>query len=194
MSTFTQRCSFVLTLMIASAAVSLAADAPAPIGKASHDAAAPLLDQLKSAKDTAEAMMLESKVWQAWMTSGDAKIDEMVQKANTLMQFSMFDDSLAILDSVVAKAPNYAEGWNRRATLLYMMQEYNRSLADIRQVLALEPRHFGAISGLGMISMVKGDKAGALSAYKKVLEIDPQNPSAKASVEQLDKELSGNPI
>jgi tetratricopeptide (TPR) repeat protein len=198
MSKISHRLASLLALMITIPAlvgpVALAADAPAPIGKSAHEAAAPLLDKLKTAKDTAEAIMLESKVWEAWMTSGDSKIDGMVTQSVALMRMQMFDESLAILDSVVTKAPDFAEGWNRRATLLYMMQDYNRSLADIQKVLVLEPRHFGAISGLGLISMAKGDKAGALSAYKKVLEIDPQNPSAKASVEQLDKELQGNPI
>jgi tetratricopeptide (TPR) repeat protein len=184
-----------LTLMIvlsASVGTSVLAD-DAPIGKASHDAAAPLLDQLKLAKSVPEALVLEGKIWEAWMTSGDEKIDGMVQQSVALMRLQLFDESLAILDGVVARAPDYAEGWNRRATLLFMMQDYNRSLADIRRVLALEPRHFGAISGLGLISMAKGDKAAARDAYKKVLEIDPNNPSAKQSVEQLDKELQGNP-
>jgi tetratricopeptide (TPR) repeat protein len=184
-----------LTLMIvlsASVGTSVLAD-DAPIGKASHDAAAPLLDQLKLAKSVPEALVLEGKIWEAWMTSGDEKIDGMVQQSVALMRSQLFDESLAILDGVVARAPDYAEGWNRRATLLFMMQDYNRSLADIRRVLALEPRHFGAISGLGLISMAKGDKAAARDAYKKVLEIDPNNPSAKQSVEQLDKELQGNP-
>ena len=110
---------------------------PAPIGKSSHDAAAPLLDQLKSAKDTAEAMALEARIWAAWMTSGDDKIDAAVQQSTALLRLQLFDESLAILDTVVAKAPDYAEGWNRRATLLYMMQEYDRSLADIQRVLTL---------------------------------------------------------
>jgi Flp pilus assembly protein TadD len=202
MSTFTQRLGFALALMTAPVAVfgmpfvapAIAADAvPAQIGKSSLAAAAPLLDQLKAAKSVEEAVVLEGKVWQAWMASGDDKIDGMVTQSVALMRMQMFDESLAILDGVVAKAPDYAEGWNRRATLLYMMQDYGRSLADIQKVLTLEPRHFGAISGLGLISMVKGDKAAARDAYKKVLEIDPNNLGAKASVEQLDKELQGNP-
>ncbi len=202
MSTFAQRLGFALALMTAAPAImgaltvapACAADAAtASIGKSSLAAAAPLLDQLKSAKSVEEAMALEAKVWEAWMASGDAKIDGMVAQSVALMRMQMYDESLAILDGVVAKAPDYAEGWNRRATLLYMMQEYGRSLADIQKVLTLEPRHFGAISGLGLISMVKGDKSAARDAYRKVLEIDPLNPSAKASVEQLDKELQGNP-
>ncbi len=203
MSKICQRLGLALALLTAPLAIfrtlpvmpAFAADVtPAPIGKASHDAAAPLLDQLKSAKDTAEAVAIEAKIWTAWMSSGDDKIDAAIQQSTALSRLQMFDESLAILDSVVAKAPDYAEAWNRRATLLYMMHELDRSVADIQKVLTLEPRHFGAISGLGLISLAKGDRKGALVAFQKVLEIDPQNPSAKASVEQLDKELQGNPI
>ena len=164
------------------------------VGKSSVEAAAPLLDQLHTAPDISKAVELEAKIWGAWMTSGSDDIDKLVQQAVTLMQQGQLDDSLAVLDTVVAKAPGYAEGWNKRATVLYMMHQLDRSVADIGKVLALEPRHFGALSGLGLISMAKGDKAAALLAYKKVLEIDPQNPVARASVEVLGKELEGNPI
>jgi tetratricopeptide (TPR) repeat protein len=168
----------VLSLLAGRVVPGHAADnSAAPIGKSSHDAAAPLLDQLKTAKD-----------------ANDGEIDKLVQRSTMMSQFQMFDEGLAVLDTVVAKAPDYAEGWNRRATLLYMMHDFDRSLADIQKVLTLEPRHFGAISGLGLISMAKGDKSAALSAYKKVLEINPQNLGARQSVEQLDKELQGNPI
>ena len=181
-------------LMPARAADSGTATAPAPVGKSSHDAAAPLLDQLKAAKTADEAQALEGKIWAAWMTSGDPDIDKLVQQSTHLSQMLQFDEGLAILDTVVAKAPGYAEGWNRRATLLYMMHDFDRSLADIQKVLSLEPRHFGAISGLGLISLAKGDRDGALSAYQKVLEIDPQNAGARQSVEMLGKALQGNPI
>lgn len=187
----------IVALSLALAAPAFAVDVPGssgPIGKFSHDAAAPLLDQLKLAKSPEEAQLLSQRIWSAWMTSGDAEIDKMVQRAQIMMQFGVFEESLAMLDAVVAKAPQFAEGWNRRATLLYMMREYDRSMADIAKVLTLEPRHFGAIAGMGLISIARGDKRRALEAYKQVLEIDPNNPGAKESVEVLGKELGGAPI
>ena len=167
---------------------------PMPAGKAALAAAGLLLDQLKQAKDASAARELEARIWAAWGSSGDAAIDKLVQQAAILMQVNQLDESLAILDTVVAKAPEFAEGWNKRATLLYIMQKLDRSMADIQKVLTLEPRHFGAIAGIGLISLAKGDKAGALSAYKKVLEINPQNTGAQQSIDALTKELQGNPI
>jgi tetratricopeptide (TPR) repeat protein len=165
-----------------------------PIGKSALDTAAPLLDQLKSAQDETAARALEQQVWLAWTGSGNDEVDSLMRKSSALMQAQAFDEALAVLDGVVAKAPKFAEGWNKRATLLFMMSDYDRSMADIGKVLDLEPRHFGALSGLGLIRSAKGDKLGAIAAYKKVLEIDPQNHAAKASIDELGKELEGNPI
>ena len=192
-----------LVCMAAGFAVpALAADPPkppaaaenAPLGKAARVTAATFLDQLKAAKDATAAHELEAKIWAAWSSSGDTGIDRLMNQALVLMQVMQFDDSLAILDSVVAKAPDFAEGWNKRATLLYAMQDYDRSMADIQKVLTLEPRHFGAIAGIGLIRLAKGDAAGAVTAYQKVLEIDPQNVGAKQSIEALSKGLQGSPI
>jgi len=165
-----------------------------PIGKSARDMAAPLLDQLRTAKDEATARMLEAQVWSAWVGSGNDEVDGLMQRSTALMQGQAFDEALAVLDTVVAKAPEFAEGWNKRATLLYMMNDFDRSMADIGKVLALEPRHFGALAGIGLIRAAKGDRLGAVAAYNKVLEIDPLNNGAKASIDALGKELEGNPI
>lgn len=185
-----------LTLLaVVPARLALAQTVPgAAIGASARQNASPLLDQLKSANDEATAKILESRVWAAWSQSGNDEVDGLMQRSVALMQGQAFDEALAVLDSVVAKAPNFAEGWNKRATLLYVMNDFDRSMADIARVLALEPRHFGAISGIALIRQAKGDKAGALAAYKQVLEIDPLNPGAKASVDALGQDLQGNPI
>lgn len=189
-------CKFLLSLVVFLSAVWLPgmASAQSAIGKSSLAAAAPYLDQLKSATDEAMARMLEARVWASWSQTGNDEVDGLMAKSAVLMQTQSLDEALAVLDTVVAKAPDFAEGWNKRATLLYMMSDYNRSMSDIGHVLALEPRHFGALSGIGLIRLAKGDKAGALAAYKQVLEIDPQNIGAKASFEALSKDLQGDPI
>ena len=185
---------FVIGLGLAMSAPVCAFSQSKPVGQVARDTAAPLLDQLKIAKDEATARMLEAEVWSAWTGSGDDQIDNLMQRSAALMQAQAFEEALSVLDAVVAKAPQFAEGWNKRATLLYMMHDFDRSLADISQVLALEPRHFGALSGMGLIRSAKGDKLGAVVAYKKVLEVDPQNSAAKASIDALGKQLEGDPI
>jgi tetratricopeptide (TPR) repeat protein len=164
------------------------------VGKAARLLASNLLDQLRVAPDETAAGELERQIWAAWMKSGDAEIDDLVQRALLLMEIGRLDEALAILDSVVAKAPDYAEGWNKRATLLYVMSEYDRSLKDIDCVLSLEPRHFGAISGIGLIRAAKGDFQGAIDAYRRVLAIDPHNGSAQKSIDALQKHIDGSPI
>jgi tetratricopeptide (TPR) repeat protein len=161
----------------------------APVGKAALVAAGALLDQLKLARDEVEAEKLVAKIWAAWRQSGDPAIDDMMAQADVLMQSGRAADALALLDDVVSKAPDFAEGWNKRATLLYVMRQFDRSMADIRKVLILEPRHFGAIAGVGLIALAKGDRARALSAYEKVLEIDPLDTGARRMVDALSEAL-----
>ncbi|MEZ5789302.1 MAG: tetratricopeptide repeat protein [Nitratireductor sp.] len=96
-----------------------------------------------------------------------------------------------LLTQVVTLAPDYAEGWNRRATLYYVQGDLGRSIADIERVLQLEPRHFGALSGLGAILQRTGSDRKALETYFKVLEIYPANRPAQKAVQDLEEELSG---
>ena len=160
------------------------------VGKSARDAATPLLDQLKSAKDVVIAQDLEGRICEAWAVSDDPEIDRLMGQAQIYMQSRAPVYALAVLDTVIAKAPGFAEGWNVRATLFFVAKDYNRSFTDFVHVLTLEPRHFGALSGIGLILNRRGDKLGALAAYEQVLQVDPLNSGAKASVEALQ----GNPI
>lgn len=186
--TFLMLAALLGALTLAPTAYAETAPKPAP---AALDA---LFAELKAAKDLVEAQQVEFRIWDAWVKSGDAEIDKLVGLAIAGMQEGNHADALAVLDVVVAKKPDYAEGWNKRATVLYLMGELDRSIADIRQVLLLEPRHFGAISGLGLIEVAKGDPKGAIEAYRKVIEIYPMNATAKQSIESLEKVIEGEPL
>lgn len=181
---------YVLLVLLFAAGPVLAADVPA---KPAPEVLTTLFAELKAAKSPVDAVSTEHKIWDAWIKSGDAAVDDLVTKAQTAMAVGQLDQSIALLDAVVQKAPDYSEGWNKRATALYMVGDYNRSMADIEKVLRLEPRHFGAISGIGLIKIAKGDKAGALAAFKKVLEIYPLSAGALQNVEALEKLLQGQP-
>ena len=91
-------------------------------------------------------------------------------------------------------APNYVEGWNRRATVHFLMQNYRKSMADIDRVLQLEPRHFGALAGMAQIMETTGRKQLALQAWQKVLDIYPMQRSAQEKVAKLSEELAGEAI
>ena len=110
------------------------------------------------------------------------------------MEAEKFDVALDFLDQVVTIAPAYAEGWNRRATVHFMMNNYSKSLADINRTLALEPRHFGALSGLAQIMTNTGRKQHALGAWQRVLEIYPMLRSAQTALATLSEELAGEGI
>lgn len=96
-----------------------------------------------------------------------------------------------LLNQVTLLAPDYAEGWNRRATLYYQMSEYGKSISDIERTLQLEPRHFGALSGLAIILKRSGSDRKAMEAWYQVLEIYPANDAAQKAVIDLEEELAG---
>ena len=110
------------------------------------------------------------------------------------MDSKKFDVALDFLDQVVTMSPAYAEGWNRRATVHFMMQNYAKSMADINHTLQLEPRHFGALSGMAQIMKNTGRKQLALEAWQRVLDIYPMMRSAQNEVATLSEELAGEGI
>ncbi|MEZ5774204.1 MAG: tetratricopeptide repeat protein [Hyphomicrobiaceae bacterium] len=187
-----------LAVMVSTAAlaqampgIARAADQAASTERADLDR---LFVALKAAPSGEIAAAVEAEIWRIWMQSGDAAIDERVREGTAALQAGALAAALTAFDDVVARAPGYAEGWNKRATVLYMLGQYDRSIADIEQVLTLEPRHFGAISGLGLNRIAKGELAAALAAYRRVLEIEPASASARANADRLSKAVEGEPL
>jgi len=115
-------------------------------------------------------------------------------RAKAAMDAQQTDVALKLLDAVVKLRPDYVEAWNRRATLYYLKNDYTRSLADIQQVLAREPRHFGALAGLGMIMQEIGDDKRALEAFRKALAINPHLEKVPELVKSLTEKVEGRDI
>ena len=118
----------------------------------------------------------------------------MMTWSQTAMEGKKFDVALDFLDQVVTMEPTYAEGWNRRATVHFMMQNYAKSMSDINHTLQIEPRHFGALSGMGQIMKNTGREELALQAWERVLDIYPMMRSAQNEVATLSEELAGEGI
>ncbi|TGQ67581.1 hypothetical protein EN829_024805 [Mesorhizobium sp. M00.F.Ca.ET.186.01.1.1] len=153
-----------------------------------------LFGDLKRERNEKAAERIAGTIWSEWFQSGSASIDLMMLWSQKAMDDQKFDVALDFLDQVVTLQPAYAEGWNRRATVHFMMKNFGKSMADIDRTLQLEPRHFGALSGLAQIMALTGHKQSALEAWQKVLAIYPMMRSAQDQVATLSEELAGEGI
>ncbi|HXF53854.1 MAG TPA: tetratricopeptide repeat protein [Hyphomicrobiaceae bacterium] len=157
-----------------------------------------LLDELYAHLATAaseEAAQLTSQaIEHVWLKSGSETVNLLMERALKAVNEKKSDLALKLLDAVVELAPDYAEGWNRRAYVLYSRNEYARALGDLRRVLALDPNHFKALDGLAQILRELDYKKEALQVYRRLLEVHPYMASAKSAVEELSREVEGQGI
>ncbi len=153
-----------------------------------------LFADLKAAKDATSAKKIAYKIQQIWLKSGSPTIDLLMARAAAAMEAKEYGLSLDLLDTVTRLAPDYVEGWNRRATVYYLQEEFGRSLVDIERVLNLEPRHWGAISGLGIILRRLERRNEALTAFRRVLDLNPNSENARKLVDDLELETAGEEI
>ncbi len=189
-----------LIAVLAAAADHAAASVPLRPAQSAPDAAArahtldELLSRLKTASAQAEGDEIVAEIWKLWQQSGDAEIDELMSRAVLVMGQGLPALALPLLDDIVRRRPDWAEGWNKRATVLYLMGEHDRSLADIERVLALEPRHFGALAGMGLIHIAKGRHREALAIYRRALGINPFLRERYGVIPALEREIGEKPL
>lgn len=149
---------------------------------------------LKSAESPAAAKRIEARIWSAWLESGSDTVDLLISRATQAIGSGDHQLALQLLNSAIELDPDNPESWNKRATLYYVMKNYGESLGDIQRTLALEPRHFGAMSGLGAIFRILGDDKSALEIYRRALDVYPQLKGARDAVEELAEEVEGRGI
>jgi len=146
-----------------------------------------LFAQLKTAKDDAAARRAEDAIIAVWLQSGSDTVDLLMSWSVEAITAKKYAEALDILDRVVTLEPDYAEGWNKRATVYFLTDQYGRSISDIEHVLVLEPRHFGALVGLGSIFRELGDDSRAIDAFRQALAIDPHLVNARKALDRLEK-------
>ena len=144
-----------------------------------------LFQRLKTTSDVAEAQNVESSIWVIWTESGRSDVDELMQQGIAKMRAGHLEDAFDAFNDIVELAPGFAEGWNKRATVLYLLDDLPESVRDIHRTLELESRHFGALSGLGLIFIQRGDDEAALSAFEEVVKIHPNHLGARLRIDRL---------
>jgi len=153
-----------------------------------------LLGRLRISQDVENARVLEGAIWKIWLKSGSPTIDLLMQQVIRSMSRGEYSRTLKLLDHIIELAPEFSEAWNKRATVLYLVGNFQASLEDIERVLELEPRHFGALSGMGLVLQQLGDKKGALNAFRQALSVHPYLPNANRAVKALQEEVEGKGI
>ena len=144
-----------------------------------------LFERLAITTNDEEASNITREIWQRWTANDDPDVSQLMQIGIRALNYSTYRKALQSFDRVIEMAPEFAEGWNKRATLYYHIKEYRRSIDDIKKTLRLEPRHFGAWSGLGLVSIAQENYSGALAAFKKALSINPHIPNIRRYVQKL---------
>jgi tetratricopeptide (TPR) repeat protein len=153
-----------------------------------------LFGALKAAPDEDSAKHVEARIWALWSQTSSDTTALLMQRAKVATDAKQLDVAIKLLDAVIKLHPDYIEGWNRRATLYYMQNDYQHSLEDIEQILVREPRHFGALAGLGMIMQELGDDRRALDAFRKALAINPHIENIPDLVKTLTEKVEGRDI
>jgi tetratricopeptide (TPR) repeat protein len=153
-----------------------------------------LFGALKVAPDKETAKAIEQRIWALWTLSRSDTANLLMSRVQKAIEEKDLDLAIKLLDAVVKIKPDYVEGWNKRATLYYMQKDYGRAIADISHVLKLEPRHFGALTGLGMILQDVGDDRQALEVYRRALAVDPHLEHIPDVVKTLKEKVEGRDI
>jgi tetratricopeptide (TPR) repeat protein len=172
-------------------------EAPAKLPKVGADKTRGLdflFGALKAAPDETSAKHVEARIWAIWMQTPSDTAALLMMRAKAAMDAQQTEVALKLLDAIIKLRPDWTEAWNRRATLYYLQNDYARSLADIQQVLVREPRHFGALAGLGMIMQDLGDEKHALEAFRKALAINPHLEKVPDLVKSLSEKVEGRDI
>jgi tetratricopeptide (TPR) repeat protein len=127
----------------------------------------------------------ERALWLVWARSGDSAVDELLLRGIDEMEAGELTDAVAIFTEVIQKKPEFAEGWNRRATALHLAGDYRASLADCDEALKRNPRHFGALSGAGLNHLQLGDPEAALVWFRRALEVNPNMTAVEMEIQRL---------
>ena len=153
-----------------------------------------LFRALKSEEDVFQANGIANRIWEIWYQHEDSQASGLMQRGIAQINSGDLYGALEIFNRLIALKPDFAEAWNRRATIYWQIGEFDASLKDIEEVLKLEPWHFGALSGRGLVYMDRGDYFLARSAFLTLLEVYPAMPGVRETIQQLEQVLQNGAI
>lgn len=141
---------------------------------------------LHHTQDNGTAALITQQIWEAWLTVDDATISNQLNAGTAHMAVKRYEEALSSFTAVIDARPDIAEGWNKRATLYFLMGRYDESSADIAETLQREPRHFGAVSGQGYIHLERDDPDEALKWFRRAIALNPHLSVIRALISQLE--------
>lgn len=150
-----------------------------------------LFERLKATDDPADAAAMQQQIWQIWIESEDPTLSQLMRRGMTAMANGDHEIALDAFSDLVEQAPQFAEAWNKRATVYYLMGRLDESVNDIQQTLELEPRHFGALSGLALIYDAVEKPKAAIRSLEAALKINPHLQGSQTRIDQLREKMKG---
>jgi tetratricopeptide (TPR) repeat protein len=147
-----------------------------------------VLDRLRDTDPRVRAIA-EAATWSIWSRSGDSEIDVLFAQGVQQMRAAALDDALTTFNEIVRRKPDFAEGWNKRATIFFLLGQNEKSLADCDEVFKRNPRHFGALSGAGQIHLQLDNPRGALEFFRRAVEVNPNLDRAVQMIPLLEQHL-----
>jgi len=143
--------------------------------------------------DPVVAARAEATLWQLWCRSGIPEVDALLRQGIEAMERRELEDAAALFTRTIERAPDFAEGWNKRATIRYLAEDYAGAIADCEETLARNPHHFGALSGQGLCHMALGQYREAAALFRRALEVHPHLTSARHNLAMaLSEAVKGN--
>lgn len=153
-----------------------------------------LFSLLKQTDNPGTIRSTENQIWEIWLQHPNADVERLMQIGTQRMNTQRYTEALTVFSQVIESFPDYAEGWNKRATLYYAAGNLDASVADIEKTLELEPRHFGALSGLGIVYIQRKELSKAKQAFENLIEVHPNSPNAQQNLEFVTERLRFNVI
>lgn len=153
-----------------------------------------LFSRLASEKDERRAQALESAIWETWLDADSPSINLLMERSRVALESDDVPTALSLLNAIVDLRPDFPEGWNKRATLFFILEDYDQSMVDIQKTLELEPRHFGALAGMSSILSAHGKHEEALKVYRRALTLNPFLPDSAEHIKTLLEKIEGRKI